>query len=320
VTLVKPPRPGASSTPGRGARRFGAAALRRALARLPAGWAIARPISSAALLILGGTLLGFAVWFTAGSQLYYDRVQHDDYASFRAELALATAPTGPTNPADPRQLLAPGTPVAVLRIPQISLNAVVLEGTSGKVLEGGPGLLRDTPLPGQYGYTEIMGRRAAYGGPFGRISLLAPGDRFSVVTGQGVSYYEVLDVRRAGDQIPPLGTSQGRLILATADGPPFVPTGVIRVDAQLMSAPKGTPAMPLTPSDLSPSEDALGTDTLAWPLLVAWAGALVLAAIALSWADTQWSRWQTWIVAVPLLGFLGVEVADQVALLLPNLM
>jgi sortase A len=310
------PRPGASSTPGRGAARFARAVLRRA----KAGWPATRLITSAGLLILGGTLLGFAAWFTAGSQLYYDRVQHDDYASFRAELAAATAPTGPTNPANPRELLAPGTPVAVLQIPQISLNAVVLEGTSGEVLEGGPGLLRDTALPGQYGYSEILGRRAAYGAPFGRISLLAPGDRFSVLTGQGASYYTVLDVRRAGDKIPPLGNSQGRLILVTADGPPFVPTGVVSVDAQLTSAPKGTPPMPLSSKDLSPSERVFGTDTRALVPIVEWGGALVVAAIGLSWADTQWSRWQTWIVAVPVLGFLGLEVADHVTLLLPNLM
>jgi len=316
VTVVKAPRPGALSTWGRGATRFGRAALRRALA----GWPFARLISSAGLLILGGTLLGFAAWVTIGSQLYYDRVQHDDYASFRAELAAATAPTGPTNPANPRQLLAAGTPVAVLRIPQISLNAVVLEGTSGEVLEGGPGLLRDTPLPGQYGYSEILGRRSAYGGPFARISLLAPGDRFSVVTGEGVSYYTVLDVRRAGDTVPPLGDAQGRLILVTADGPPFMPTGVVRVDAQLTSAAKSTPAMPLKSSDLSPSEKVFGTDTNALLPIVEWGGALVIAAIGLSWADTLWSRWQTWVVAVPVLGFLGLEVADQVTLLLPNLM
>jgi sortase A len=320
VTVVKTPRPGASDTPGRGATRFGPGVLKRAMAGLATGWVIARPISSTALMILGGTLLGFAAWFAAGSQLYYDRVQHDDYASFRGELALATAPTGPTNPANPTQLLAPGTPVAVLRIPQISLSAVVLEGTNGEVLEGGPGLVRDTALPGQVGYSEIMGRRSAYGGPFARISLLAPGDRFSVLTGQGVSYYTVLDVRRAGEQIPPLGAGQGRLILVTADGPPFVPTGLIWVDAQLTSTARSAPAMPLTSADLSPSEVALGTDTSALIPLVAWGAALVLVAMGLSWADTQWSRWQTWIVAVPALGFLGLEVADQVALLLPNLM
>jgi sortase A len=316
VTVVKAPRPSAPSTLGRGVGRFGRVALRRVLAGLP----MARLISSSGLLILGGTLLGFAAWFTLGSQLYYDRVQHDGYANFRSELALATAPTGPTDPANPRHLLAAGSPVAVLRIPQIGLSAVVLEGTGGEVLEGGPGHLRDTPLPGQYGYSEIMGHRAAYGGPFGRISLLVPGDRFSVVTGQGVSYYKVLDVRRAGDTVPPIGNSAGRLILATADGQPFVPSGVIRVDAQLTSAPQGTPPMPITPKDLSPSENALGTDTRAWLPLVLWGGGLVLAAIGLSWADTLWNRWQTWIVAVPLLGFLGVEVADQVTVLLPNLM
>ena len=121
------------------------------------------------------------------SRLYYDRVQHNDYANFRAELAQATAPTGPTDPANAKKLLAPGTPVAVLSIPEIGLNAVVLEGTSSEVMEGGPGHLRDTQMPGQAGYSEIYGRRAAYGGPFARLSSLNPGQIFTVTTGQGVT-------------------------------------------------------------------------------------------------------------------------------------
>ena len=94
----------------------------------------------------------------AGSHLYYDRVQHDAYATFRTELAQAIAPTGPTDPANPKQLLTPGSPVAILTIPEIGLNAVVLEGTTGAVLEGGPGHLRDTQLPGQVGFSEITGQ------------------------------------------------------------------------------------------------------------------------------------------------------------------
>jgi LPXTG-site transpeptidase (sortase) family protein len=278
-----------------------------------------RLIISTAFLALGVTLLGFAAWFMAGSQLHYARVQHDAYANFRPELEQATAPTGPTDPNNPKQLLAPGSPVAILTIPEIRLNAVVLEGTSGQVLEGGPGHLRDTPLPGQIGVSEIMGRRAAYGGPFALLSTLRPGAMFTVTTGQGVAKYKVLRVRRAGDKIPPILAGQGRLILATADGPPFAPTGVVRVDAQLMSKAQPSPPMVVSTADISPGEEALGTDPIAWIPLVLWGQALVLAAVAVSWAMSRWNRWQAWIVAVPVFGFLGLEVADQVARLLPNL-
>jgi sortase A len=320
VTLVQAPPPGAPGAPGEGASldspTAAPGARRGARRRIPA----AQVVVSTAILSLAASLLGFAVWIMAVSHLYYDRVQHDAYASFRAELAQAIAPTGPTDPASPRQLLAPGSPVAILTIPEIGLDAVVLEGTSGAVLEGGPGHLRDTQLPGQAGLSEIMGRRAAYGGPFARLSSLSPGQLFSVTTGQGVFHYRVIDVRRAGDTVPRFSSRQGWLILATADGAAFAPSGVLRVDANLISKPQPAPAMVVSGADIGPSELALGTDAVAWVPLVLWGQALVLAAAGISWLGLRWGRWQSWTVAVPVLGYLGLEVADQVARLLPNLM
>jgi hypothetical protein len=260
------------------------------------------------------------MWITFASHLYYDRVQHDAYASFRAQLAQAIAPTGPTDPNNAKRLLAPGSPVAVLTIPEIGLHAVVLEGTSGAVLERGPGHLRDTQLPGQAGLSEVMGRRATYGGPFARLSSLSPGQIFSVTTGQGVFRYRVIDVRRAGDPVPRFTASQGWLILATADGPAFAPSGVLRVDANLISKPQPAPTMVVSGADIGPSELAMGTDSLAWVPLVLWGQGLVLMAMGLSWLAAHWSRWQTWLVAVPVLGYFGLAVADEVTRLLPNLM
>jgi hypothetical protein len=63
----------------------------------------------------------------------------------------------------------------------------------------------------------------------------------------------------------------------------------------------------------------MGTDPSAWIPLVLWGQALVIAAVLLSWARSRWGRWQNWIVAVPVLLFLGLAVADQAARLLPNL-
>jgi len=320
VTLIQAPPPGASSAPGGRAARRGRAAAVQASQRARAGRAVAQLVGSTAILTLGGGLLGFAMWIMAGSQLHYDRVQHDTYASFRGELAQAIAPTGPTDPLNPKHVLVLGSPVALLTIPQISINAVVLEGTTAQILEGGPGHLRDTQLPGQEGISVIMGRRATYGGPFARLSSLSPGQLLSVTTGQGVSRYRVLDVRRASDPIPPFTPGQGRLILVTADGPAYAPSGVVSVDANLMSKPEPAPAMVYSAADIGPTEAAMGTEPVAWVPLVLWGQGLLLAAIALGWMGAVWGRWQTWVVAVPVLGFFGLAVADQVARLLPNLM
>jgi len=318
MSLVDAPREGASASE-KGRPGGVPTSSERRRADSPA--ALAREAAGNALWILAIFLIGFAVWFSFASRLHYDRVQHGAYASFRVNLALATAPTGPTQPGDPSKLLAAGTPVAVLSMPTIGLTSVVFEGSTGLVLEGGPGHLRDTPMPGQPGVSVILGRRTAYGGPFSRLPRLHVGDAFTVTTGQGVATYRVIDLRRQRDPVPPLpAAGGGRLILVTADGPPLAPSGVLRVDTDLTSTAKPAPAMVISPVNLAPSEQALGTEPLAWLPLVGWGGVLLAAACFLAWAGQRWGRWQTWIVAVPVLGYLSLTIADQVARLLPNLL
>ena len=326
MTLVDAPPPsapgvgtGTGGSGGEEGRPAAGSASQRRRAVGPA--ALAREAAGTALWILAVFLIGFALWLAFVSRLHYDRAQHDAYATFRVSLSQATAPTGPTQPANPGHLLAPGTPVAVLSVPEIWLNAVVFEGTGGQVLENGPGHLRDTPLPGQAGVSVIFGRQTAYGGPFSRLSALRVGEAFTVTTGQGVARYRVFDVRRPGDPVPsPLAAGQGRLILVTAEGPPLAPSGVLRVDADLTSKASPAPPMVLSAADLAPGELALGTDSLAWLPLVLWGQCLLFATGVLSWFRQRWGRWQTWIVAVPVLGFISLSIADQVTRLLPNLM
>jgi len=43
-------------------------------------------------------------------------------------------------------------------------------------------------------------------------------------------------------------------------------------------------------------------------------------ALGVAWANTRWRGWQTWLVAVPVIGYFGLGVADQAVRLLPNLM
>jgi LPXTG-site transpeptidase (sortase) family protein len=273
------------------------------------------------LMILASVLVGFSIWLAFGSRLYFARVQHDSYLSFRVPLANGTAPVGPTDPFDPNRLVALGTPVAILKIPALQMQDVVLEGSTGQVLQGGPGHVRDTVLPGQQGVSVILGRRAAYGGPFAGLGSLEPGDPITVVTQEGVATYRVLDLRREGDPLPPpLADGSGRLVLVTADGAPFAPTGKLFVDADLLTKPFATPAPVLTTATLPPNENAMGTDQSAWVPIVLWGQLLLFAAAAASWLSRAWGRWQTWLVTIPVIGYLCVMVADQVTRLLPNIL
>ena len=49
-----------------------------------------------------------------------------------------------------------------------------------------------------------------------------------------------------------------------------------------------------------------------------WPRRLVVAGMV--WVRSVWGRWQSWIVAVPVVGFIGFQVAGLVAQLLPNLL
>jgi hypothetical protein len=272
------------------------------------------------LLILAVTALGFVAWIGMFSGLHYDKAQLNAYDTLRFELATGTAPNGPTVPNNPAKLLPLGAPVAVLSIPVIGLRTVILQGTTGAVLENGPGHLRTSVMPGQAGVSVILGRQSGYGGPFGGLASLVPGDPIQVVTGQTVASYRVIDLRRAGDPLPPApATGAGRMILVTADGTPLEPSGVLRVDADETSKPQPSPGV-LLESYLSPTENAMATDPQAWLPIVLWGQLLMLIAFALSWLWTAWGKWQTWIIAVPAIGFLVLSIADQATRLLPNLM
>jgi len=53
---------------------------------------------------------------------------------------------------------------------------------------------------------------------------------------------------------------------------------------------------------------------------VLWGQALVLTVGALAWMAARWGRWQTWIVAVPVVSYISVSIFGEVIRLLPNLM
>jgi hypothetical protein len=243
--------------------------------------------------------------------------QHAGFDTLRGQLALGTAPV--TQTTSDGHLLAMGIPVAILNIPGINLaNTVVFNGTSGAVLMQGPGHQRDTVLPGQAGTCVIMGRAWAYGGPFGHLRQLRPGDQFTVTTGQGIAHYTVTGLRMAGDPTPALPAGQGRLTLETALGSSFIPSGVLRVDARLTSVVQPTPAL-LDLGALPAPERPMGTDPGALLPLFLWLIGLISVVSGAVIAWHQWGRWQAWIVFGPLALTVGLFTADQVTRLLPNL-
>ncbi|MET9729555.1 class E sortase [Streptomyces sp. NPDC006458] len=276
-------------------------------------------VAGAALSILAALLLGLVADAGLVSDLRQSRDRQVDHAALRLALANGTAPIGQS--AGGSKAPTPGEPVALLEIPALHLREVVREGTTAGDLARGPGHRRDTPLPGQSGTSVVLGRQATYGGPFRHIDELNTGDTFTVTTGQGRHTYRVIGPRRAGDPQPPAPENgRGRITLVTADGTPFMPRGILRVDADLVSDVQPTPAPAVAAGALPQDEKPMAGGESAWLALVLWGQALVLAAAALAWAHARWGRPHTWVVGVPLLGALGLAVADQALMLLPNLL
>jgi sortase A len=278
----------------------------------------ARWWAGAAMLALSVLLLSFVADATTFSWLQYSKAQSLEYSALRVSLAKATAPVGQLDAK--RELVAPGTPVALLRIPTLGVSQVVAEGTSGGILRSGPGHRRDSVMPGQDGTAVILGRQTTYGGPFGLLARLVPGNTVTVTTGQGTSTYKVVAVRHDGDPAPaPPEPGSGRLELVTADGLPLLPRGGLHVDAELVSKVQTTPSQVMTYPALPADERAMGQDLGAWAGATFAFAAFFGAAALLAWLWRAWGRRQAWLIGVPIMIALAATVADRVLDALPNL-
>jgi sortase A len=268
------------------------------------------------LVVVSGTML---IELVLVSSPQHSAAQERAFDRFRADLARGTAPIGPTDSKDHE--LAIGTPVAYLEIPSIGLHQVVGEGTTSSALFSGPGHRRDTPLPGQIGSSVVFGRRAAFGGPFARIDELNKGDLIRVTTGQGAFTFRVLGVRREGDPVPvPPAAGTARLSLATAAGTPFLPSGVVRVDADLEGDAVVGPARIVNATTLPAEERVMAGDARTLWVLALWLQALILLSLAAVWVWHRWGRAQAWVVFLPPLILVGMFASGEAARLMPNLL
>ena len=84
-----------------------------------------------------------------------------------------------------------GDPVGRIRIPEIDVSKVIVEGTDGASLRKGPGHYPETPLPGIRGTVAVAGHRTTYGAPFNDLDKLEKRDEVIVEMPYGRFVYEV---------------------------------------------------------------------------------------------------------------------------------
>ena len=256
------------------------------------------------LILLGVFLLGFVGYLYGLSAIQEARVQSNSFTTLRNELSQQIAPLG---------AVKPGTAVAILNIPAIGIkDMVVVEGTSPENLQLGPGHVRDTPLPGQTGVAQIIGRRATFGAPFARLLELRRGATLTVITGQGTARYTVVARGDSGHLVE--DPAPNRLLLITSCSA-FIPTSYCYLDADLTSAPQqdpgGRPA-------ITSSEAPLSGDSGALVLTLVWGLALVIVSAAGTVAAARWSPWLAYLAAAPPALAVLWNLYQSLAALLPN--
>jgi sortase A len=143
-------------------------------------------------VIAGASLLVCAAWVTARGWIWQER--HADL--FATATHPVTAPprsiVDPLAPVPPRR----GEAFALLRVPRLGIETVVVEGTDAKSLSLGPGHLEGSALPGAPDNCIIAGHRD---GPFGRLRTTRPGDILEIAGQAGaLTRYRVESVEIVG--------------------------------------------------------------------------------------------------------------------------
>jgi LPXTG-site transpeptidase (sortase) family protein len=121
-----------------------------------------------------------------------------------------------------RPSISAGDAVAILQIPSISLNEMVIEGADSVSLRSGPGHRTGTPFPGDTGNSVIVGHASRFGGPFEQIGTLRVGDHIFTESRKGiVTDYVVKGIQRQvlnSDHSALQAATSRRLTLVTSDG------------------------------------------------------------------------------------------------------
>jgi len=167
------------------------------------------------ILILAAVAVGGYVWWLLwGTGLETKAAQGDlrnGFASLVGTIDKESVPKAE------KVVSVPGKAVAIIKIPKIDVDYVVVEGTDTESLKKGPGHYTDTAYPWQnHGRVGIAGHRTTYGAPFWALDELREGDRIVLET-----EYGVFDYRVTGTRI--ISASNGR-VLSPTDHPSLVLT------------------------------------------------------------------------------------------------
>jgi sortase A len=162
-------------------------------------------IAGVTLILLALGLGAYSWWRLWGTGFTTRAAQNELRPQFEHLVA-----TQPPEAAPVRVAKVPGKAVAIIKIPEIDVDLVVVEGTDTESLKKGPGHYPDTAYPWQdHGRVGIAGHRTTYGAPFWSLNELKVGDRIVLAT-----EYGIFDYRVTGSRI--IAPSDGSVLRATS--------------------------------------------------------------------------------------------------------
>jgi len=215
----------------------------------------------------------------------------------------------------------PGQPIAILSIPSIDLQQIVVEGSGSTQLSKGPGHYRGSPRPGYIGNSVIAAHRTTYGAPFRHIDQLEKGDRITVTTVDGQFVYKVRDtvtVKPGQDDVT--GPKFENLLTLVTSTPAYRTEARLAVVAELEDTPVVADDEALARRNPAIAADELGVfrDATAWAPAVIYFQLLAGTWILAKFLTARWRRWSAWLITAPLLFTFGFLFLESAARLLPS--
>ncbi len=306
----------------------------------------ARQLPSRRTLVVGALVVLAAFLVAVGAVLYgigslvHARDQRALMTAERSDIAGAAVEAKALDHVNlPSQPPLPGAPVGVLAIPAIGVNQAVVEGVGSSQTVSGPGHVPGTAGLGQPGNAAVVGRNAAYGGPFGRLDQLKPGDQVFTATIEGQSIYVVRHVARVtlGSATAPISstaagststgstpsvtlntlyrpTKDNRITLVTsASVAPWNSRQVIEVTAVL----RGRPYVATPQESRSPSQQGNTGDSSSWAELVLSLLALAATAVGALFLYRRCTVRSAYLLSTAPLVAFTVLAAEAISRLLP---
>jgi len=141
------------------------------------------------LVLIGGTLM---VWVMADLwQRRAVQVRAGQQLVASARWAAPELPGEPLLPPESATQLAPGEVVARIRIADLGVDAVAVEGIDDATLRHAVGHFPGTALPGEHGNASFAAHRDSF---FRGLRSVAPGQRIDVETPRETYVYEVVEI------------------------------------------------------------------------------------------------------------------------------